>query len=1034
MKKLLRFVDEKLLKFGVAFAIFFTALYPKLPSVHIVHTWVYIRLEDFLIGTLALIWLIQVLRKKIKIPFAISPPFIFFWLVGMMSFLFSMVFIGPHIANYFPSVAFLNYFRRIEYMILFFIAISTVKSLKDIRDYLIILMVTVTGVVLYGFGQRWYISIWNLFPAFFEKFSFCFPSFQTGNEEFAKGIPLCLPPDARITSTFGGHYDLAGFLVLTTPVLFGIFLSFKNFWAKAYALILTTCAVILLILTASRISFIAFLVGISCMLIFAKSKKFIAPVVVISIALLLIFSASTAKRFLETIRIASVVTNSEGTVVGVSTDSLPQALQKKISKNPIIVENTENPQNLQAGSSFIALPGSSQKTNVAVVQSALTVEQQRLLRLQNGGLEISTISGTFLVQQALVYDISFTTRFQGEWPNAWNAFLRNPILGSGYGTITLATDSDYFRSLGETGILGFVSFALVFMYLGILLRAGRKSLVNPMAKYFAFALSGGVIGLLVNASFIDVFEASKIAEPLWILLGIGAGLMLFMHGEHKEKIHYFGYLKKIFTSPALIVIYLFSILGTVFFSSLSNFFTADDFTWLRWAASSSTIMDVIHYFTNAQGFFYRPLDKFIVFILFSLSAFKPEGYHLFTIIVHLLTTFGVYLFILAILKKKLPAFLGAVIFLVLPGHAENIYWFSTLSVSFSAMLLLFGVLFWISYRNSGKFINYLFSISLGILALFTYEGSTIFPLLLLITDFLIFGAKKNRKLLNEYIPFIITTIGYFILRLFVHSAGFNGDYSYSVYKFIPNLLGNIFGYSGMFLTGENIFSLYIPLRDSLKNYWIEVLAVSVVFLAVAFTFVFKKKDSVLKKFEDRNFLILIYPVLFAFISLLPFLGLGNISERYMYLASVGLVLFFIMILFSTVNLLLNKFNQKILNSVYIAVAVIFILFFTVSIKHEAKEWQKAGSITRSVLTILKADHEDVTPDQTIYFINLPIKYKNAWVYPVGLEDSIWFVYRESSPKIKLVDSVDQAKNLGQASGKQYYIYLLDKNYNIKEVK
>lgn len=1031
MKKLLQFVDEKLLKFGVAFAILFTALYPKLPSIHIVHTWVYIRLEDFLIGAITLIWLAQVYRKKIKIPFAETTPFIFFWLTGLLSLIFSMIFIAPHIANYFASVAVLNYIRRIEYMVLFFVALSTVRNLKDIRDYLIILMVTITGIVLYGFGQRWYIVLWSLFPKFFEKFSFCFPSFQTGNEEFAKGIPLCLPSDARITSTFGGHYDLAGFLVLTIPIIFGILLSFKNLWIRIYAFILTIGSIILLILTASRISFVAYLIGISCMLVFSKKKKLILPILVLSVILLLMLNGSTAKRFLETIRFANVVTNSEGTVVGVTTGSLPKDLQSKISKNPVIVAAPPPSQNLPTGSGFIGLPQLTTPvaTSVAVVQSSITSAQQKKLKLANGGVEISTISGTFLVQKALVYDISFTTRFQGEWPNAWNAFLRNPVLGSGYATITLATDSDYFRALGETGILGLISFSLVFMYLGVLLYEGKYKLTNPIEKNFAFALSGGVIGLFVNASFIDVFEASKIAEPLWILLGLGAGVMLLVH---KEKINYGLYLKKIFSSYTLIIIYLSTVLGVVFFSSISNFFVGDDFTWLRWAASSG-LHDIIRYFTDAQGFFYRPLDKLAVFFLFSLFAFKPEGYHIFTLLIHLATSFGVYLFLLATLKKKLPAFLGSVIFMVLPGHGENIYWFSTISVSLSALFMLYGSVFWIYFRNTKKTSLYILSFLLSVLGLLSYEGSVVFPLLLLATDVILF-SKKDKKMIAEYIPFALTTILYFLTRIYVHSAGFSGDYSYSIVKFVPNLFGNILGYSGVFITGEFFLPVYFILRETLKNYWIEAIVLFILVLGALINFLRKRQGIISQKLKDKNFHLWIFAISFAIIPLFPFLGLGNISERYLYLSSVGFIMVFVMLIGEIKNTIQKSQGQTKSLALYLAIAVAFIIVFALSVQKESYQWSKAGNITKNTLTDLKLYNEFILPDSTMYFVNLPIKYQNAWVYPVGLEDSIWFVYRDSLPRIKLAKSIDSANSMANNDPKVSYIFSFDKNFNLKEIR
>ena len=54
-------------------------------------------------------------------------------------------------------------------------------------------------------------------------------------------------------------------------------------------------------------------------------------------------------------------------------------------------------------------------------------------------------------------------RFNVEWPRAITAFSKNPLLGTGPGSITLATDNDYLRSLGESGLLGFITFAFILL-------------------------------------------------------------------------------------------------------------------------------------------------------------------------------------------------------------------------------------------------------------------------------------------------------------------------------------------------------------------------------------------------------------------------------------------------------------------------------------------------------------------------------------------------------------------------------------------
>src|SRR6185437_11231908 len=124
------------------------------------------------------IFVIQLLRKKASLKLSLGLPILLYWAVGLISLIVSLIFIAPHLANFFPKIAFLEYGRRIEYMFLFFAAYFSVKSVKDVRDYMIALSVTLVGVVLYGLGQHFYLSLWAAFPKFFEHFSFCFPSFQ----------------------------------------------------------------------------------------------------------------------------------------------------------------------------------------------------------------------------------------------------------------------------------------------------------------------------------------------------------------------------------------------------------------------------------------------------------------------------------------------------------------------------------------------------------------------------------------------------------------------------------------------------------------------------------------------------------------------------------------------------------------------------------------------------------------------------------------------------------------------------------------
>jgi O-antigen ligase len=999
------------------------------PSVHVTHTWVYVRLEDFFILAIVLIWIIQflgqIIKRKRSIPIKFSLSIFAYWFFGLLSLIFSLVFIGPHIANFFPSVAVLSYFRRIEYMSLFFVAFSTVKSVKDLRNYLIVLSVAIFAAALYGFGQRFYLDLWHAFPKFFEHNPFCFPSFQTGNEEFAKGIPLCLPAGARITSTFAGHYDLAAYLVMIIPIFLAILTTIKRISYKLIFALLTLSSITLLIFTASRISFVAYLLGSIAMFVFLKKKKYIVPLIAISIILLLTFSSSTAKRFMETFRFASVVTNNQGQVIGQS--ELPQDLKNRISKN--ILENIPS-QNLPVGSGYLGLPqiGKQLTTGNAIVQSALSMEEARRLKLDNGGVEISTIAGSFLVKKVLVYDISFTTRFQAEWPNAWGAFLRNPFLGSGFATITLAADNDYLRALGESGLLGLFSFIFIFLLFYIVLKQTIPKIDNLYSKAYLIGIAGGIIGLAVNAVLIDVFEASKVAEIFWILFGIAFGIVYL----YRQEFDFASNLKRIFISKPFLIFYLFFLLLVFYMNSTVNFFVADDFTWLKWAATSS-VSSIPHYFTDSGGFFYRPIDKTVMFFLYTLFSFQPQGYHVFNLILHLLTGVGVYILAFKIFNKRLFAFIASFIFLSLPSQAENIYWISTLSGNLSTFFVVYLLIFWTNFRNSKSVINYVSAFIFAVLALLSYEGAIIVLPLLVLLDLFITKVRINSKTLLPYVPFAVISLFYPVMRLATHSVSFSGDYSYNLPHLVPNFIGNLLGYFGLMIFGEQSLGFYANARANLRAEFIFVVILLFIALILLSAIVYINRKKMVKLYESQKIKLALFFILFSFVSLIPFLGLGNIAERYSYLASIGFALLVALVLEKVSSILKS---QKIFSFAVLFITFVLGVWYLYQVNLNNAEWKEAGRITNRTLAYIRLYHDGQHPNSNFYFVNTPIRKANAWIFPVGLEDGVWFIYRDESIKVYKIASIEQGRAIlknAKEQGKNF-VFAFDKNDNIYEIK
>lgn len=486
MKKLFGFlkkIDDNILKILLSIFILFIPLWPKIPIRMINYTYIAFRYDDVFLIVLCFVFLVQLLRKKITLNKTLFMPIILFWLSVFISF-----FIGIYTKTIeYPHLGFLHSLRRIEYMIVFFITLSVVKSKKDFFQLLNVFFIGVFLTGLYGLGQKF----------------LNFPAVQTMNPEFSKGYLLYLTPEARISSTFAGHYDLASYLVFSIPIILASYFYFKK---KKY-LYLFLLSLIILIYTSSRISFGAYLISTIGLLIYLRKYWFSIFVAIITV-LLVLSTGELTKRFLKTFQVRTILVDEKTGAVyigqKITTKELPAGSFYIKLKDQKKIENLDN-----FKEKII-----EEKIKTATLSANLNEEQKEQL--------VATLSANLKPVNTVVSDISFATRLQIEWPRAINAFKKNIFFGTGPSSITEATDNDYLRWLGEFGLIGtglflFIIFKIFknnFILVNFLKKTISKN--NLLNTGFSF----GLIALLINATYIDVFEASKMAYTFWIVAGI----------------------------------------------------------------------------------------------------------------------------------------------------------------------------------------------------------------------------------------------------------------------------------------------------------------------------------------------------------------------------------------------------------------------------------------------------------------------------------------------------------------------------------
>jgi len=496
MKKLgclLKWIDNNILKILISFIIFFIPLYPKLPLIDIEYTYIYIRFEDFFIVFTYLVFLIQFLRKKVNFSWQFFFLFLFFWLSVFISFYFGHFVLKTIPVNY---IGFLHSLRRVEYMGIFFVAYAAVKNKNDFFYYLKLIIFVVFLVSIYGLGQKF----------------FGWPAIQTMNPEYARGYLLFLTPEARISSTFSGHYDLASYLIFLMPIILSSFLFFNKI--KYFLIFVSTLTG--LVLTASRISYIGYLLTVFPFLIIQKKWRLIFIILFLTIFLTLANNNLTS-RLKRTFQVKRILVDQKTGAV-----YIPQKITTK---------------ELPAGSFYIALKNqnknNSNDKDLEEYKKKLILEKEIQATKSGEKINIASLEANLKPINTVVSDISFATRLQLEWPRAINAFKKSPFFGTGPSSLTEATDNDYLRWLGETGIFG--TFLFLLILLKIAYKIFKKILtLNLKEKIIFKGFLFGLAALMINASYIDVFEASKVAYTFWLIAGIFIG---YIYLKKSKKIY-----------------------------------------------------------------------------------------------------------------------------------------------------------------------------------------------------------------------------------------------------------------------------------------------------------------------------------------------------------------------------------------------------------------------------------------------------------------------------------------------------------------
>ncbi len=421
----------------------------------------------------------------------------------------------------------------------------------------------------------------------------------------------------------------------------------------------------------------------------------------------------------------------------------------------------------------------------------------------------------------------------------------------------------------------------------------------------------------------------------------------------------------------------------VFANTFWNGFVYDDDAFIVENKSIRSLKNIPGYFVSAQYFsakgefsIYRPIVTLTFALDYKLWKLNPAGYHILNTLFHVLGGIMVYLVLVVLIKKELPALVGGLIFVVHPVQTEAVSWIAGRGNTMCLFLCMLSFYYYTKFRdrvNKKRDKYYRLSIIVYAVALLTKEMAICFPLILIAYDYLMFPGNWSKiiyrkkwdfSLLKEYVPYFILSVLYLALRYF--AIGRVSQQSYWGGGIVPTMLtmSKVFVYYTrlMFLPVNLCVDYSIPVSKTLFEPFVIF---SILFIAGLLFCAFRVyKYSKLATFGIFWFIIALLPVS----NIVPLQAL--IAERFLYMPSVG---FCIIAAVVTSKSIKRVKSDKI---VYALIAVIIILYSTATVSRNA-DWRSNFTLWSKTLDGFSKSYKALT--------SLGVHYSDEEEYEKAIE-------------------------------------------------
>ncbi|MBA3649473.1 MAG: tetratricopeptide repeat protein [Chitinophagales bacterium] len=341
---------------------------------------------------------------------------------------------------------------------------------------------------------------------------------------------------------------------------------------------------------------------------------------------------------------------------------------------------------------------------------------------------------------------------------------------------------------------------------------------------------------------------------------------------------------------------------------------------------------------------YHPITVLVQAVEYNFFGETSFGYHVVSLLLHLLNSVLLFYFIYLLTGKKIAACIGSLIFGIHPLHVESVAWVSAQKDLLYVLFYLIGLLTYIGYSNAGikHWRSYLIIICLYLLSLLSKAQAVTFPVVMVLIDWY---RKRpiNKQVLIEKLPFFIISVIFGSLAILAQKES-SSLQDIKLYSLTDRLLFSAYGlisYLIKFILPVSL-SAYYPYPEKSDGWYSWMVYAAPLFAVALFLFIFWKRKFSGLVFGMAFFLVNIFLVL----QLLP-VGGALVADRYSYLSYIGFCItigVFADRIWSDSGSLIYRYRTGLA-----AVFVLWLFFLSYAASERTRIWKNSETLWTNVI-------------------------------------------------------------------------------------